>query len=315
MAKYRNNLPQTANKYFLTDAGLETVLIFHQNIDLPEFAAFDLLKNDEGTEILKTYYQSFAALARENKLGLVLESATWRANPDWAQKIGVSSEDLTELNRKAIRLLIEIRDEFENDESPMVISGCLGPRGDGYVVENAMTDDEAEKYHLEQIEVFSKTKADFISAITMNYAEEAIGIVRAAKKNGMPVVISFTVETHGNLPTGQSLKEAIEVVDTATGNYPAYYMINCAHPTHFEDVLSADEAWTKRIGGLRTNASTKSHEELNESDTLDEGNPAELGKQHTPLLEKLENLRVVGGCCGTDIRHIKEISKTIADRL
>ena len=312
MAKYRNNLPQAADKYFLTDAGLETVLIFHENIDLPEFAAFYLLKDDKGTEVLRNYYQSFAALARENKVGLVLESPTWRANPDWARKIGVSQQELAELNRKAIRLLSEIRNESESVDSPMVISGCLGPRGDGYVVENAMTNDEAEKYHSEQIEVFSATEADLVTAITMNYAEEAVGIARAAEKNGMPVVISFTVETDGKLPTGQSLKEAIEAVDEATVHYPAYYMINCAHPTHFEDVLSADEEWTKRIGGLRTNASTKSHEELNESETLDEGDPAELGRQHLPMIEKLENLRVIGGCCGTDIRHVSEICKTIA---
>lgn len=310
MAKYRNDLPQL-NENFLTDAGLETVLIFHKNVELPEFAAFDLLKDDEGTETLRNYYRSFAELARENEIGLVLESATWRANADWAEKIGFTSEQLADLNRKSIELLTEIRDQYENENSKMVISGCVGPRGDGYVPTDAMTVEEAEKYHSEQVKVFSETDADLVTAITMNYAEEAVGVARAAQNAAMPVVISFTVETDGNLPTGQTLREAIEAVDAATGNYPAYYMINCAHPTHFENVLAADENWTSRIGGLRTNASVKSHEELNESETLDEGNPEELGRQHAPLLEKLENLKVVGGCCGTDIRHVSEICKTM----
>lgn len=313
MAKYRNNLPQL-NEKFLTDAGLETVLIFHENVELPEFAAFYLLKGDEGTEILRNYYLSFAELARENKIGLILESPTWRANPDWATKIGVSGRQLAEMNRKSIELLTEIRDEYENENSKMVISGCVGPRGDGYIVEDAMTAKDAETYHGEQIKVFSETEADLVSAITMNYAEEAIGITRAAKNSGMPVVISFTVETNGNLPTGQTLKDAIETVDRETGNYPAYYMINCAHPTHFEKVLASDEDWTKRIGGLRTNASTKSHTQLNESETLDEGNPSELGRQHTPLLAKLENLTVLGGCCGTDIRHVREMYTALIAR-
>ena len=313
MSKYRNNLPQL-NEKFLTDAGLETVLIFHENVELPEFAAFYLLKDAEGTRVLRNYYRSFAELARENKIGLILESATWRANSVWAEKIGLTGEQLADLNRKSIELLTEIRDEYANEISKMVISGCVGPRGDGYVVEDAMTAETAEKYHSEQIKIFSETEADLVSAITMNYAEEAIGVARAAKNAGMPAVISFTVETDGNLPTGQTLKDAIETVDRETENYPAYYMINCAHPTHFEMVLTADEDWTKRIGGLRTNASTKSHAELNESETLDEGNPSELGRQHAPLLEKLENLNVLGGCCGTDIRHVREICMTMLAR-
>ena len=313
MAKYRNNLPQLDEK-FLTDAGLETVLIFHENVELPEFAAFYLLKDDEGTEVLRNYYRSFAELARENKIGLILESPTWRANSDWAKKIGFSTGQLADLNRKSIEFLTEIRDEYENEDSKTVISGCIGPRGDGYVVEDAMTAEEAEKYHSEQIKVFSETKADLVTAITMNYAEEAVGVARAAKNAQLPVVISFTVETDGNLPTGQTLKDAIETVDAATDGCPAYYMINCAHPTHFEKILATGEEWTKRIGGLRTNASTKSHAELNESETLDEGNPSELAGQHAPLLEKLENLNVLGGCCGTDIRHVREICMTMIAR-
>ena len=203
------------------------------------------------------------------------------------------------MNRKFIAFVGDIRNEFENEQTAMVISGCVGPRGDGYNPRNVMSADEARQYHLTQIGTFSETDADMVTAITMNYVEEAIGIARAAKSVGMPVVISFTVETDGKLPTGQTLKNAIESVDAATSNAPAYYMINCAHPTHFANVLIADEPWLERIRGIRVNASTKSHDELNDSEELNEGNPVELGRQHRELLNKLKNLRVLGGCCGT----------------
>ena len=208
-----------------------------------------------------------------------------------------------------VHLLEEIRHEYERGGSKVVVSGCVGPRGDGYNPTNLMSADDAQQYHLKQIGTFSETDADMVTAITMNYVEEAIGIARAAESVGMPVVISFTVETDGKLPTGQTLKDAVESVDKATSNAPAYYMINCAHPTHFANILNDDEPWLERIRGIRANASTKSHDELNESEELDEGNPVELGRQHRQLLSKLKNLNVLGGCCGTDHRHVEEICK------
>ncbi len=310
MSKYRNNLPQLSEKNFLTDGGLETTLVFHKGFDLPEFAAFYLLKDSVGVAELKQYFRTYASIAKKYGTGFILESATWRANPDWGEILGYSTEELDQANRQAIEILEEIRHEFEHDKTKMVISGCIGPRGDGYIPNNAMTAEEAEKYHLRQINTFSQTNADLVTAITMNYAEEAIGIAKAAKSLNMPVAISFTVETDGKLPTGQTLKDAIETVDRSTDNYSAYFMINCAHPTHFEHVLD-DGEWVKRIRGLRANSSSKSHEELNESTTLDEGNPAELGKQHHSLLSKLPKVNIFGGCCGTDERHVEEICKAV----
>jgi S-methylmethionine-dependent homocysteine/selenocysteine methylase len=307
MAKYRNHLPQLATTFFLTDGGIETTLIFHEGLDLPDFAAFDLLKNAAGSEALRNYFRTYATLARRYDVGLILESATWRANPDWAHRLGYSDRELAELNRKAIELLCAIRTEYETATSPMVISGCIGPRGDGYQPTAVMSVEEAQRYHQTQIDVFSRTGADLVTAITMNYIEEAIGITRAAKVAGMPVVISFTVETDGRLPTGHTLQEAIERVDEVTEHTPAYYMINCAHPWHFEHVLVTDEAWAERIRGVRANASTKSHAELNESAELDDGDPLEFGRQYRTLLGKLPHLSVFGGCCGTDHRHIEAI--------
>jgi S-methylmethionine-dependent homocysteine/selenocysteine methylase len=309
MAQYRHNLPQLSGDLFLTDGGLETTLIFHDGLDLPSFAAFDLLKHQAGYQALQKYFRTYAAMARNYQVGLILESATWRANPDWGTKLGYSNTTLAECDRLAIELLHNIRQEYETQQNPMVISGCLGPRGDGYIPTDAMTADEAQRYHQPQIATFRDADADLVTAMTMNYVEEAIGITLAAQAAEMPVVISFTVETDGKLPTGQSLKDAIQQVDAATNNGPVYYMINCAHPTHFADTLVAGEPWLERIRGLRANASTKSHTELNESESLDDGNPAELGSQYRDLKTKLQNLNVLGGCCGTDDRHLEAICK------
>jgi S-methylmethionine-dependent homocysteine/selenocysteine methylase len=307
VTKYRANLPQLSDKIFLTDAGMETTLIFHQGVELPLFASFDLLRSPAGIEITRGYYARYCKLARDVGLGFVLESPTWRANIDWAQKLGYSSAALADINRTAIEVMADLRREFETPRSPMVISGNIGPRGDGYQPGKLMSADEAQEYHAEQIAVFKDTAADLVSAFTMNYTQEPIGIARAAKAAGMPVVISLTLETDGRLPTGQTLKEAIAEIDAETGHAPAYYMINCAHPTHFADALETSEPWIKRLRGLRANASTRSHAELDQATDLDAGDPVALGRQYAELRRKLRHVTVLGGCCGTDFRHVEQI--------
>jgi S-methylmethionine-dependent homocysteine/selenocysteine methylase len=309
MAKYRGRLPQLAGDTFVTDGGIETTLIFREGVDLPEFASFILMQDESGKQTLRDYFRPYADLARRYKFGLVLESPTWRANRDWGNKLGYSREQLAEANRKAIDLLREMRDEFETDDTKVVISGNIGPRGDGYVPTALMSAEEAAEYHAEQIRIFHGTEADMVAAFTMNYADEAIGVVRAAETSGMPVAISFTVETDGKLPTGQSLQEAIDQTDDATNSYPVYYMINCAHPTHFMSALATPGSWLSRIHGLRANASTKSHAELNEASELDAGDPHALGKQYLEVKDRLKELSVIGGCCGTDHRHVEEMCK------
>ena len=310
MAKYRGALPQLdGGEFFMTDGGLETTLVFLEGHDLPEFAAFVLHETPEGEDALRKYFLTYAQLAERFKTGLVLETATWRANPDWGEKLGYSKAGLAEANAKAVRLLEEVRSDHETPQTPIVISGCVGPRGDGYVVEDAMSEEQAEDYHREQIETFAGTAADLVTAITMNYAEEAVGLARAAERAGMPVVVSFTVETDGRLPTGQSLGDAIGQVDDATSGYPAYFMINCAHPSHFDRVVEGDEPWAERIRGLRANASRMSHAELDEAPELDAGDPPELGREYAGLKNRrLKRLNVMGGCCGTDHRHIERIA-------
>jgi len=309
MARYRGALPQLGDRLFLTDGGIETTLIFLEGFELPHFAAFHLLKTREGEAALRKYFRTYADVAKRLGTGLILESATWRASADWGSKLGYSAEALAATNRHAIRLLEEIRRSYDSSRTPVVISGCVGPRGDGYVPDKTMSAAEAHAYHDEQVRVFSEAGAGMVSAITMNYVEEAVGIVRAARGAGLPVAIAFTVETDGRLPTGQTLPAAIAEVDAATDRYPAYFMVNCAHPTHFGDVLLKGGPAVARIRGLRANASRMSHAELNEAAELDSGDPAELGAQHAELKRRLPHLTVMGGCCGTDHRHVEAIAR------
>jgi S-methylmethionine-dependent homocysteine/selenocysteine methylase len=309
MTKYRNALPQLSGQQFITDGGLETTLVFHDGIDLPNFAAFDLLRTADGVQRLDDYYRRYAGIATENEVGFVLESVTWRASSDWGQLMGYSDIALDAINKQSIEMLEVLRDELETENSPMVISGCVGPRGDGYNPDFFMSAEQAQAYHSAQIKSLSETGADMVTAMTITYVEEAIGIVLAARAENIPVVISFTVETDGRLPSGQTLKDAIDQVDEATGSTPAYYMINCAHPEHFESTLLGDERWLSRIQGIRANASNKSHAELDECEELDDGNPHELGQSYKAFKKQLTQLNVFGGCCGTDHRHVEAICR------
>jgi S-methylmethionine-dependent homocysteine/selenocysteine methylase len=252
-------------------------------------------------------YEPYAALARDQQLGFVLESPTWRASPRWATALGYGEQELDQLNRKAIALMEEIRGEYEGDGAPVVISGCVGPQDDGYQPAESLSADAAQDYHGTQIATFADTAADMITAVTITYADEAVGISRAASEAGLPVAISFTLETDGRLPSGQALGDAIQQVDEEAAAAPAYYMINCAHPTHFEDAPAGGEAWAERIRGLRANASTKSHAELDEATELDAGDPSDLGARYVDLRARLPRLNVLGGCCGTDHRHVAAI--------
>jgi S-methylmethionine-dependent homocysteine/selenocysteine methylase len=303
--RYRDSLPQLqADRPFIADGGLETTLIFHRGLDLPCFAAFDLLKDDSGREELRAYFEPYVALARERGVGMVLDTATWRASSDWGERLGYSPDDLDEANRRAVALAEEIRDAGEDERTPVVVNGVIGPRGDGYNPDELMSASAAEAYHARQVQTFASARADMITAITMTHAEEAIGIVRAARAAGIPVAISFTVETDGRLPSGQTLADAVAQVDAETDAAAAYFMINCAHPTHFAPVLDDAGPWSERIAGLRANASTKSHAELDEAEELDEGDPVTLGAEHRALRSRLPRVAVLGGCCGTDHRHV-----------
>ncbi|WP_108658381.1 homocysteine S-methyltransferase family protein [Acuticoccus kandeliae] len=291
---------------YLTDSGLETTLVFHDGIELPAFAAFPLVEEEAGRDRLRAYYREHADLAKAHGMGFVFEAPTWRANTDWGESIGYTQSEINAVNREAIALMREIEANY-----PMMatlVSGQIGPRGDGYQPTRVMSAEDAADYHAPQIAAF--VNADLVTALTINYVDEAVGIVMAARRARMPVVISFTTETDGRLPDGQELGDAIMEVDERTNSGPAYYMLNCAHPQHFMRRL--DGPFASRIGGLRANASTMSHAELDQCEALDIGDPMALAADYADLRRMLPALSVYGGCCGTDIRHIGCIAHAIA---
>lgn len=296
-----------ADTALVTDAGLETWLLFQRGVDLPVFAAYPLVDTHDGRALLGEYYRRYAEIAAGVGAGVVLEAPTWRANPDWAATLGHDRDELARLIDASIELVRRVGDDWTHD-APFVVSGSVGPRGDGYRVDTAMTPDESAAYHSFQIDRMAAAGADVVTAMTMGYVGEAAGVALAAIEAGVPVVLSFTLETDGRLPSGTSLADAIAETDELTGAAPLHYMLNCAHPTHFEHVLDGSAPWASRIGGLRANASTLSHAELDEMVELDAGDPVDLAERYVDLRATLPALRVIGGCCGTDDRHVEAIA-------
>ena len=302
-------LTRFGDRLYLTDAGLETSLIFLDSIDLPHFASFPLLRTMDGRQALERYFNGFLDEAAALDLGFVLDTVTWRASHGWGARMGLTAEDIDGANREAVALAKALRADRAGD---IVINGVIGPHGDAYAPDEVLTPAEAEAYHQRQISVLAEAGAEMISAMTISSTGEAIGIANAARKAGVPVVLSFTVETDGRLMGGGSLAEAITATDDATAGYPVWYGINCAHPDHFASELAGD--LISRIGSVRANASRKSHAELDESTELDAGDPTELAQDYQRLKQLVPGLRVLGGCCGTDLRHVSAIGRRFSHR-
>ncbi|MFT3954187.1 MAG: homocysteine S-methyltransferase family protein [Piscinibacter sp.] len=303
-------LPQTEGGWFLTDGGLETDLIYHEGVTLPEFAACVLLDSPAGRETLARYYRRYLDIAAATPgAGFVLESPTWRAGLDWCRVLGLDEAAMRRLNHEGVALMRSLRDAYAGAiGGAIVVSGCIGPRGDGYLPGQPMSGDDAMRAHAPQATALAEAGVDMITAMTMTTRGEAIGVARAAAALGLPCAISFTVETDGRLPSGEPLAEAIAATDREAGTPPAYYMVNCAHPSHFDAVLTEGEGWQRRIRGLRANASRCSHAELDAMTTLDDGDPDDLGGRYPRLRGVLPALNVLGGCCGTDHRHVAAIA-------
>jgi S-methylmethionine-dependent homocysteine/selenocysteine methylase len=312
MPRYRDQLPQTTGGVFVTDAGCETDLIFNHGIEIREFAAHTLLDDPVDRQALADYYRGFLSLAHHHDAGMVLDCPTWKAHPFWAGDLGTDDAALAAANRDAVAFAGGLRDEYAGMTEPVVINALIGPRGDAYAPEVDMAADEAQRYHSTQLSWLADTEVDMVTALTFTQSSEAIGVTRAAQAAGLPIVVSFTVETDGTLPTGQALGEAIDAVEQGTGGAPAYYMVNCAHPDHFVGVLDAAAPWASRIQGVRCNASRQSHAELDAAEVLDDGNPVEFAKGYQALGERLPRLNVLGGCCGSDLRHVTEVVQVFA---
>ena len=289
----------------VTDGGLETELVFHAGVALPAFAAFPLLDDERGRELLRRYYRGYADVALRAGVGLLLETPTWRANPDWGAQLGRDAPALARTNRGAVAFLSDLGGTYAGRLPAVTVSGVLGPRGDGYRSDGAVDPDEAAAYHRPQLEAFAEAGADLATAYTLTSPVEAAGVVRSARAVGLPVAVSFTLETDGRLPDGTLLADAVEQVDAEGG--PDYFLLNCAHPQHVLAALEEPGGWQARIRGLRCNASTASHAELDESEHLDEGDLDLFAEGHTAIRSRLPWLTVLGGCCGTDVRHVARI--------
>lgn len=246
-------------------------------------------------------------IAADCGVGFILETPTWRSNPDWGAELGSDAVALDRLNRDAVALCRDVRSEWAGRVAPILVSGQIGPRGDGYRA-GRMSPEEAGDYHRPQIAAFARAGADMVAAYTLSTIGEAAGITAAARAVGIPVAISFTVETDGRLASGTGLGDAIGEVDRLTSGGPDYFMVNCAHPTHFRHLFDGNPDWAARIRGIRANASTQSHAELDNATTLDDGDPADLGARYRDLRLLLPTLSVFGGCCGTDHRHVAAIA-------
>lgn len=310
MSKYRSALPQLSGDLYLADAGIETDLIFNHGVEIREFASHTLLPDPVSREIVAKYFRGFLSLAKNFDAGFILDSQTWKAHLHWAEDLGTTEQELCLANKDSIAFIAELRDEYSTNSKPIVLNGVIGPRGDAYAPESRVAAVEAEEYHARQIGWLAETEVDMVTATTFTQSDEAIGVVQAARSADLPIVISFTVENDGRLPTGQPLDEAINAVDDATNAAAAYFMVNCAHPDHFFDVLD-DSDWARRIRGLRCNASRLTHAELDECEVLDDGDPEELANQYKSIAASMPWLNVFGGCCGSDLRHVTEIAKAI----
>ncbi len=307
----RTILPQLSGKICLTEGGIETYMQYKKGHEFRHFCLFDLMNDAEAMADLRSYHEDLIAVALKHKVGAILDGIHYRTSRDWGTLLGYTKQELKDVVVRGIAFYKDLAEQHETADSPMPVSGVVGPRGDAYSLGKKMTAVEAEDYHSEQLETMQNAGADFATALTFSQVDEAIGVVKAAQALGFPVVVSFALGADGNLKTGISLAEAIEKVDAATQNGPAYYMVNCTHPVDFAPAFASPGLWTERVRGLRPNASSLAHGVLCQLGHLEEGDPVELGQQMADMAARFPHINVWGGCCGTDSAHIDQIARAV----
>ena len=303
--------PRLENKFYLTEGGVETEVMYKWGYELPEFAMFPLLDNPEADAVIRNMFRRYLDVAAEQNTGLLLNGHDYRASPDWAAKLGYSAEGLRDMQRRTIQFLDDMRTEYAGRVSDVYIAACIGPRGDAYGTGGEITVDEAEDYHSLQLQNLDGTAADMAVAATFNNIPEAIGVIRAASEKGMPIGVSLTLTPEGRLRSGPSLREAIENVDEATDGRAAWFGTNCSHPLEFEPALYDAGPWLERLRYIRPNAARMDKIALCSLGHLEDGDPVELGEQMGEVARRLPNADIIGGCCGTDERHLSEIAKNV----
>ena len=303
--------PRLKGKFYLTEGGTETEVLYKHGFDLPEFAMFPLLDDPEATAVIRQMYRRYFAVAEEHGAGLLLIGHDYRASPDWGAKLGYSPEGLAEMQRKAMAFLDDLRRDYAGRVGDVYIAGCLGPRGDAYGTGGAITEDEAEAYHSVQLRTLKETPADMAIALTFNNIPEAIGAVRAAQALDMPIGVSLTLTAEGRLRSGPTLREAVETIDAGTDGAATWFGTNCEHPLEWADALADAGPWLERMRYFRPNAARMEKLALCTLGHLEDGDPEELGSQMGALAAALPRADILGGCCGTDERHLGAVARNV----
>ncbi|MDJ0640581.1 MAG: homocysteine S-methyltransferase family protein [Paracoccaceae bacterium] len=298
-------LPHESDKRYMVYAGTGTDLIFNHHIELPGFASFPLLENPETRALLASQMEDLVRLSGDMGLGCILDAPTWMANADRAAPLGYDPVRLVDVNRDAVALMEDVRRASGRDD--VLVSACIGPRFDPYADIPSMSAESARRYHSAQLAALKDTSVDLVTAYTFNRLSEAAGCISAARDIDMPIVMSLVVETDGCLADGTKLVDAVDAIDAETDGAALFFMVNCAHPLHFAEALDAHP----RLMGIVSNASSCSHAELDEAETLDEGDPEQLGRETAEIIRRNPSIRVFGGCCGTDMRHLASMAREV----
>ena len=301
----KRSLPHETAQKFLVFAATGTDLIFNRGVELPGFASFPLNEDPAARPVIVDQMRDLIKVAKQAGVGCIIDTLTWMANRDRAAPLGYDADRLAALNRDAVKMMRGLRDEYPDDD--VLLALCIGPSRDPYARPEPMPVAAAREYHRAQIGSVSDLGVDLVNAYTFNQVEEAAGAVLAAGGYDLPIALSLVVETDGCLDNGQGLEDAIAEIDDLTDAGAAYFMINCAHPDHFSQVLTGNP----RLKGIVVNASRCSHAELDEATELDDGDPDELAAEVVRLVQAYPGLSVIGGCCGTDMRHLREMARRL----
>jgi len=303
--------PRLENKFYLTEGGTETEILYKWGYELPEFAMFPLLDNPEADACIRAIYRRYFDVAEAHDTGLLVVGHDYRASPDWGRKLGYSPAGLAEMQHRTIAFLTDIRAEYEGRVADVYVAGGIGPRGDAYGTGAAISEAEAEDYHSVQLTTLKETDADMAIALTFNNIPEAVGVVRAAKSIGLPLGVSLTLTPESRLRSGPTLREAVEAIDEKTEGAAAWFGTNCSHPLEFEPAIADTGAWTARLRYVRPNASRMEKLALCKLGHLEDGDPVELGRQMGEVAHRFPQADILGGCCGTDERHLGEIARNV----
>jgi len=310
MVKHTTFPPQNRGRFYLTEGGTETELMYKHGFELPHFAMFPLLDNPKAVSKMREMFRSYLDVAAEHDFCALMGGLDYRASPDWGDLLGYSPASLSDANLQSIEFLRELANEYSSQVPEILIQGLIGPRGDAYERNETISENEAEDYHSVQLETLKKANVDSALAITFNNIPESVGVARAAAKIGVPLAISLTLDSNSKLHSGPSLADAITAIDEQTNQAPEYFLINCSHPLEFEPAIEPGD-WIQRVRGVRPNASKMDKMALCQIGYLEDGDPEELGRLCGDLARQYPHMDIWGGCCGTWDNHLNEIAKNV----